>query len=87
MSRVSLIVLALVACSAPAAGQTKTPLEQAFLQPSPQARPWVYWYWMNSNVTRDGIIADLKAMQEVDVGGVFLMDEIRVPMAQPADRR
>ncbi len=29
---------------------------------------------MNGNVTREGIIADLQAMHEVGVGGVFLMD-------------
>ena len=51
-----------------------SPLEQAFTQPPAEARPWCYWYWMNGNVTREGIIADLQAMHDVGVGGVFLMD-------------
>jgi hypothetical protein len=49
-------------------------LETIFLNPPDEARPWVYWYWMNGNVTSEGIIADLQAMKEVGIGGVFLMD-------------
>ncbi|HPM82290.1 MAG TPA: glycosyl hydrolase [Candidatus Anammoximicrobium sp.] len=51
-----------------------SPLEQAFTQSPADARPWCYWYWMNGNVTREGIVADLQAMHDVGVGGVFLMD-------------
>ncbi|MCU0981691.1 MAG: hypothetical protein MUF25_21275, partial [Pirellulaceae bacterium] len=49
-------------------------LAGCFAQPPAEARPWCYWYWMNGNVTREGIIADLQAMHDVGVGGVFLMD-------------
>ena len=48
-------------------------MARCFSQPPTEARPWCYWYWMNGNVTREGIIADLQAMHEVGVGGVFLM--------------
>ena len=49
-------------------------LVERFSHPSAEAQPWVYWYWMNGNVTREGIIADLQAMHEVGVGGVYLFD-------------
>jgi len=29
------------------------------------ARPWVYWFWLNGNITRAGITADLEAMKRV----------------------
>jgi hypothetical protein len=49
-------------------------MEQGFLQPPASARPWVYWFWLNSNITRQGITADLEAMQRVGVGGVLIME-------------
>ncbi len=49
------------------------PLEAGFTKPPPVARPWVYWFWMNGNVTPEGITADLEAMAEAGLGGVILM--------------
>jgi alpha-L-rhamnosidase len=49
-------------------------LPQSFQKPPPSARPWVYWFWNNGNVTSNGITADLEAMQRVGIGGVLIMD-------------
>lgn len=49
-------------------------LAESFAKPPPSARPWVYWFWVNSNVTREGITADLESMKRAGVGGVLLMD-------------
>ena len=49
-------------------------LGAAFAQPPAAFRPWVYWMWLNGNVTRNGITADLEAMQRVGIGGVLIMD-------------
>lgn len=48
-------------------------LEQRFLHPSSQAKPWIFWYWMNGAVTKEGITADLEAMKEIGLGGAYLM--------------
>ncbi len=48
-------------------------LEREFLAPPPSARPWVYWFWMNGNLSRQGITADLEAMQRVGIGGCLIM--------------
>ena len=48
-------------------------LEQAFLAPPDSARPWVYWFWLNGNVSKEGITADLEAMQRVGLGGALWM--------------
>ena len=49
-------------------------LERNFQFPPANARPWVYWFWNNGNVTSNGISADLEAMQRVGIGGVLIMD-------------
>jgi hypothetical protein len=49
-------------------------LAEAFLHPPDSARPWVYWFWINGNVTREGITADLEAMQRVGIGGTLIME-------------
>lgn len=49
-------------------------IRKAFLTPPESARPWVFWFWMNGNVSREGITADLEAMKRVGIGGVLIMD-------------
>lgn len=57
-----------------AAGQAPATLEEGFHQPPPSARPWAYWFWLNGNITAEGITADLEAMQRVGIGGVLIME-------------
>ncbi|HEX2100245.1 MAG TPA: glycosyl hydrolase, partial [Candidatus Synoicihabitans sp.] len=49
-------------------------LEESFARPPAGAKPWVYWFWSDGNLTREGITADLEAMQRVGIGGVLIMD-------------
>lgn len=53
--------------------KNKSIIEQAFLNPSQSAKPWVFWYWMHGAVSKAGITADLEAMKEVGIGGAYLM--------------
>ena len=46
----------------------------SFRTPPSSARPWVYWFPLNGNITREGITADLEAMQRVGIGGVLYME-------------
>ena len=48
-------------------------LEQYFQHPPASARPWVFWYWMQASVSREGIRADLLAMKAAGIGGAYLM--------------
>ena len=57
-----------------AASQDTNAIVQGFVQPPESARPWVYWFWLNGNITREGITADLEAMQRVGIGGVLIME-------------
>jgi hypothetical protein len=56
------------------AGEVDGAWESDFRAPPGAARPWVYWCWMNGNMTREGITADLEAMKRVGIGGVLLME-------------
>src|SRR5690242_17013001 len=47
-------------------------LTEGFSQPPDSARPWVFWFWLNGNITREGITADLEAMQRVGIGGAWI---------------
>ena len=38
------------------------------------AKPRVWWHWMNGNVTREGITADLEWMERVGIGGMQMFD-------------
>ncbi|RYF71143.1 MAG: DNA-binding protein, partial [Cytophagaceae bacterium] len=40
---------------------------------SQQAKPWVFWYWMQGAVSKEGITADLEAMKAAGIGGAYLM--------------
>jgi hypothetical protein len=48
--------------------------ETAFSNPPPSARPWVYWFPLDGNITSNGITADLEAMAHVGIGGVLYME-------------
>ncbi len=62
-------------------------LAAQFAAPPASARPWVYWFWNNGNVTKAGITADLEAMKRVGIGGVIIMDVVErfAPPPGPAD--
>ena len=49
-------------------------LERGFIAPPDSNKPWVYWYWCDGNITREGITADLEAMKRVSIGGALIFD-------------
>ena len=48
-------------------------LARQFQNPPESAKPWVFWYWMQASVSKEGITADLEAMKEAGIGGAYLM--------------
>ncbi len=46
----------------------------AFLQPPQAAQPWVYWWWLDGNASREGITRDLEEMRRQGIAGVLLFD-------------
>ena len=46
-------------------------MEKNFLHPPDSTRPWVFWMWMNGNITKEGITLDLEAMKRMGIGGAI----------------
>jgi hypothetical protein len=72
--RLSLLVWALVCAIATATYVPGADLAEAFRSPPDSAKPWVYCFWLEGNVTREGITADLEAMRRAGIGGLLFMD-------------
>ena len=56
------------------AARAADPLRDAFATPPDAAKPQTWWHWMNGNVTRAGITADLEAMRQVGLGGATVVN-------------
>ena len=47
-------------------------LEKGFSSPAESAKTWVYWWWLNGYVTKDGIERDLDHMKKVGIDGALV---------------
>ena len=45
-------------------------LEEGFRTPPRSAKPYTWWHWMNGNISKEGVTADLEAMAAAGYGGV-----------------
>lgn len=55
-------------------------LQSTFVNPPDSVRPGVYWYFMDGNLSKEGMTADLESMKEAGIGNVlFLEVNIGVP--------
>ncbi len=66
----------LVAVASTSASEFPGKLEDGFRNPPQEARPQTWWHWMNGNITKEGITADLEAMKQIGLGGaqIFSVD-------------
>jgi hypothetical protein len=84
-SKVILTVFASAISFLPAhARESARNLAQDFASPPASARPWVYWFPLDGNITSNGITADLEAMKRVGIGGVLYMETDQGAPAGPA---
>ena len=49
--------------------ESADPLKSGFQNPPHGARPRVWWHWMNGNISKEGITADLEWMHKAGIGG------------------
>ena len=71
MKKITLAILLVALAHFEVSGQT---LEQYFRNPSDTAGPWVFWFWINGNISREGITKDLESMKQVGINGVLWME-------------
>lgn len=56
------------------------PVISHFENPPESARPGVYWYFINGNVSKTGMTADLESMKKAGLGNlIFLEVNVGVP--------
>lgn len=70
-------IFALFLCACAVVGsaeaQPTRSLRDQFQDPSYEAKPWTFWYWMYGAISKEGITADLEAMKHAGLGGTYLM--------------
>ena len=47
-------------------------LARSFAQPPDSTKPRCYWYWMDGQITKEGITRDLEAMKRVGIGEGYI---------------
>src|SRR5258708_1957346 len=67
----------------PAPSSGISALKEAFLSPPDSARPGVYWYFMDGNMSKAGMTKDLESMKMGGVGNVLFV-EVNVGVPQGA---
>ena len=74
------MLLALALAGTGRAAGPSSDLEEGFCNPPASARPWVYWFVMDGNLTREGITADFEALKRAGIGGVIFMEvDVGIP--------
>ena len=72
----SILAALMLACSSP----TEDPLKLAFQNPPDSAKPGVYWYFMDGNLSREEMTNDLESMKTAGISNlIFLEVGIGVP--------
>ena len=68
--RITACAIALISCSVAA----ESSLENDFRNPPVKTRPYVWWHWMGSNFSKEGITKDLEAMKASGIGGATIFN-------------
>lgn len=77
MVRTALVLVALALTSQ---AFSQTDLAKAFANPPNSAKPHTWWHWINGNISKEGITADLEAMKKIGLGGAQIFNvEVGIP--------
>ncbi|HRO46079.1 glycosyl hydrolase [Agriterribacter sp.] len=83
---ISVIVLLWYGCNKKITGSDKADisgiqaLRSGFVKPPDAAKPGVYWYFMDGNLSEEGMTKDLESMAEAGIGNlIFLEVNVGVP--------
>ncbi len=71
MKKITLLTILVVLTHFDISGRS---LEESFRRPPDTAKPWVFWFWINGNISCEGITKDLESMKRAGIGGVLWME-------------
>ena len=77
LSLLMLIGILAVSCK----NDSKDKIATGFKDPPSYTKPWVYWYWIDENISKEGITRDLEAMADEGIG------EALIGHVSPGDKR
>jgi len=63
-----IFLLIFIACQRQSIDQ----LAVGFQEPPENVKPWLYWYWIDENISKEGITKDLEAMARVGIGQALI---------------
>jgi hypothetical protein len=66
--------LFILGCCAASASFAASDLINDFVNPPDSARPGVYWYFMDGNISREGMTRDLEAMKKAGLGHALFLE-------------
>jgi hypothetical protein len=68
------VILMMASCSKPDGMSTEkyVDIQTGFVTPHDSNTVWCYWYWINDDISKEGITKDLEAMKEVGIGAAFI---------------
>lgn len=72
MNRVYYLLSILAAMLTIACGSSD--MEAGFKSPSERVQTAVYWYWISGNISKEGVVEDLKAMKRAGINRAFIGD-------------
>ncbi|MCP5537569.1 MAG: hypothetical protein H7A51_15220 [Akkermansiaceae bacterium] len=47
-------------------------LDEGFKNPTENTKPWCYWYWLDNDITKDGVTKDLETMAKVGINRAMI---------------
>jgi len=47
-------------------------IQEGFITPADTNKPWCYYYWIDDDISKEGITKDLEAMKEFGLGAVLI---------------
>lgn len=68
------ILLLFILCSLSLKSQSVGDLEKGFSSPPDSAKPGVYWYFMDGNITGESLTKDLESMKEAGIGNLMYLE-------------
>ena len=73
MKRILYLTVA-IALGAISVACTTPDIERDFRDPSDKVQTGVYWYWISGNISKEGVVEDLKAMKRAGINRAFIGD-------------
>lgn len=75
---IAIVVISWLCIGAPRLARADE-LHDGFVNPPNSAKPQTWWHWLDGNISKEGIAAELEAIQRLGVGGVQMFTEGNYP--------